>query len=102
MSADFLVIDDVGKENTNRTSVIDSMFDHLIRRRVAGDRATIITTNATPEKMRAGYGGSVMSLLAEGCESIEVTGADFRLAGKPVDRMNERKKIGAARPVILG
>lgn len=78
VGATFLVIDEVGKETKGRENVVGSMFDHVIRRRVADDKPTIITTNMTREEMKVGYGNSIMSLLTEACSDIEVTGNDYR------------------------
>lgn len=100
LSAPFLVVDEVGREGKGRQAVTDSLFDHLVRRRVAGDKPTIITTNMTMEELRAGYGGSVMSLLAEHNTEIEVTGADFR--GRANERMRKEVDRGASRPLVFG
>lgn len=99
LSASFLVIDEVGREGKGRQNITDTLFDHLVRRRVAGDKPTIITTNMSMEELRTGYGGSVMSLLAEHNTSIEVAGGDYRPRRNV--RLQAEIEKGAVRPLVL-
>jgi DNA replication protein DnaC len=99
-NAGVLVVDDVGKEYKGKVELAGSIFDTVIRSRVANSRPTIITTNYSMDEMNSGYGGAVMSLLAEACLDHEVTGESFRI------RVRERAKSDAlnniSRPVALG
>lgn len=98
-NATLLVVDDIGKEHKGRVDMVESMFDQVIRARVANAKPTIITTNYTPDQMLSGYGGGVMSLLAESCFDHHVTGPDFR------PRLRERSlqdaRDGVVRPITL-
>lgn len=87
-NAQFLVVDDLGKENQNRTAVVDEFLDDLIRTRIAHGRPTIITTNLDPSasqeeegnvaKNFARYQRGVLDLLGERNMKIEVTGSGYR------------------------
>lgn len=98
-NAGVLVVDDVGKESKGRSEMVGSVFDQVIRARVASARPTIITTNYSPAEMHSGYTGSVMSLLAESSVMHEVPGMDFRT------RANQRTitdmQAGVIRPLVL-
>lgn len=109
-NAGVLVIDDVGRERRIRRFVGDGLVEYhnemaestlefVIRDRVNADKPTFITTNLSPEQMRRGYGGHVMSLLAEVSETIEVRGDDFREQAR--DRMAADIRAGLVRPVVL-
>lgn len=96
-NVDGLNIDDWGKEHKGRIDMVEAMVDQLIRARVSDALPTIITTNLSPDEIRQGYGGYVMSLLSEAADFIEVTGSDFRprrqeLARKEID-------LGLSRPI---
>lgn len=100
VSSDFLVIDEVhGRGIGGQKHISESMFDHLIRSRVSDDRPTIITTNLTMEQIETGFGHSVISLLAENSEVVEVSGTDFR----PKARKREDTEFGldTVRPLVL-
>jgi len=80
-------IDDVGIEPLGRrygevlevmAVVIDERYRHWQRRGYAG--MTIFTSNLSPLDVRERYGVRSASRLAEMCESIELTGPDWRLA----------------------
>jgi DNA replication protein DnaC len=99
-NAAVLVVDDIGKEAKGRENVTGSMFDTVIRSRVASARPTIITTNYTMAEMRQGYGGAVMSLLAESSKVHEVTGPDYRETAKR--RLLDDIDKHVSRPFTLG
>lgn len=99
-NAAILVVDDIGKEAKGRENITGSMFDAVIRARVAGARPTIITTNYTLEDMRVGYGGAVMSLLAESSLDYTVTGEDYRSRAR--SRVLDDLAKGVTRPFTLG
>ena len=77
-NAGVLVVDDMGRENKGRANITESMFDTVIRARVAACKPTIITTNYTPDQLFQGYGSNVMSLLNEVNSYVEVSGIDYR------------------------
>lgn len=119
--AGILVIDDVGREHKQRrlvsmaeaektgrdpglsdypTSVAESVFDEVIRHRVGAARPTIVTTNFDLKRLTEGYGGNVMSLLAERCTDYRMIGGDFRPVAKA--RLDEEVVLGLNRPVVMG
>lgn len=77
-NTDMLVIDDIGRENPGRASVVEAMLDSIIRARVNDGRPTIITTNRTPNQMRQGYGNNILSLLSEVNDEVDFSGPDYR------------------------
>lgn len=95
-----LVVDDVGKESKGRENVTSPMFDAVIRARVADAKPTIITTNYSMEQMHSGYGGAVMSLLAESSKDLEVTGKDYRQRSR--ERLLQDALDNIVRPLMLG
>jgi DNA replication protein DnaC len=88
-----LAVDDIGKESGGRSNVVDSMFDTVMRHRVASGLPTLITTNLTPKEIQQGYGMYVMSLLSEQCEDIEVPGMDYRPKKREKNTMLAVNKI---------
>ena len=98
-NVEVLVIDDMGRESKGRENITEAMFDTVVRARVAACKPTIITTNYTPEEMRQGYGGNVLSLLTEVNDFVEVPGIDYRPIIKN-QRLQDRKD-GIARPIVV-
>lgn len=76
--ADFLLIDDVGKEHRGRTGFVQTVFDNLIRFRVQHRKPTFLTTNFTKSELENTYGESAMSLLEGKVLPITVDGKDHR------------------------
>lgn len=99
-NASVLGIDDVGRENKSRIDMVESMFDHVIRPRVAASRPTIVTTNKSLDGLNGLYQGNVMSLLTEACLNHEFKGEDYR----PVARQSrvDDARAGLTRPIVLG
>jgi DNA replication protein DnaC len=109
-NAKVLVIDDIGREHRQRitdkggvrevpTALSESAIDEVLRHRVASSLPTIITTNLTEEQLRSGYGGNVMSLMAERSKIVEFVGEDFRPRAN--QRVEKEAKDGIRRPVML-
>lgn len=76
--ADFLFIDDVGKEHRGQSGFVQTVFDNLIRYRVQHRLPIFLTTNYTKSELAGTYGESVMSLLEGKIYPVEVSGRDFR------------------------
>lgn len=87
--ADFLFIDDVGKEHRGQSGFVQTVFDNLIRTRTQHRLPTFITTNHTKSELEDTYGGSVVSLLEGKIIPIVVNGRDIR-------RTDQRTKIRRA------
>lgn len=77
-TADFLLIDDVGKEHRGQSGFSQNTFDNLIRYRVQHRLPTFLTTNLTRSELRAIYGESAISLLEGKLHAIIVEGDDHR------------------------
>lgn len=77
-TADFVLIDDIGKEHTTSTGFIEDAFDHLIRSRGNRGNPTIMTTNVGIEKWDQAYGPSMASYIHQVCDIIPVVGPDYR------------------------
>lgn len=79
ISTDFLVVDDIGKEfRSNKSNLVQSVLDSVLRRRVHMGRPTIITTNLKPGEMEEQYGEAIVSLIKGSCLEIDVLGLDWR------------------------
>lgn len=76
--ADFLLIDDVGKEHRGASQFVQTVFDNLIRHRVQHRLPTFLTTNFTKSELEGTYGESVMSLLEGKLLAVVVNGEDYR------------------------
>lgn len=76
--ADFLLIDDVGKEHSGPTGFSATVFDNLIRYRTQHRLPTILTTNLTERQIRNRYGDAFTSLIRGKCKVIEVNDEDVR------------------------
>lgn len=80
---DFLLIDDIGKENDKSISAIGrQVIDRLIRYRSSRLKPTLYTTNATLPELGEKYGKSLMSLIVGNTLKIPVDGKDFRMSAK--------------------
>lgn len=93
-----LLLDDLGKEMRNKSTLAESTFDHVLRSRVQNGRPTFITTNMDNDEMHRGYGGAVMSLLDETSITISVSGEDFRK--KAGSRKIQEVLAGKVRPIV--
>ncbi len=79
ISTDFLVMDDIGKEfRSNKSNLVQSVLDSVLRRRVHMARPTIITTNLKPSEMEEQYGEAIISLINGSCLEMDVSGSDWR------------------------
>lgn len=76
--ADFLLIDDVGKEHRGQSGFVQTVFDNLIRFRVQHRLPTFLTSNLTKAELEGTYGESVMSLLEGKLQPVTVAGKDVR------------------------
>lgn len=77
-TADFLFVDDVGKEHRGQSGFVQTVFDNLIRYRVQHRFPTFLTTNLTKSELKGTYGESVMSLLEGKLLPVTVMGDDYR------------------------
>lgn len=76
--ADFLFIDDVGKEHRGQSGFVQTVFDNLIRYRVQHRYPTFLSSNFTKKELEITYGDSVMSLLEGKLLPVVVDGSDYR------------------------
>lgn len=74
---DLLVLDDVGQEYRTTSRYSDQLLHRLMRRRVADNKATLITSNLLmPQWLE--YSASIASYLHELGEVATVSGGDAR------------------------
>jgi hypothetical protein len=101
LNARVLVLDDVGKEWKGKNlGLTEATFDTVIRHRVNNGLPTFVTTNLSVEQLGQGYGGSVLSLLAETCVEVPMIGESFRTQAK--DRLLYETRLGLTRPIVVG
>lgn len=98
-NAGVLLIDDLGREHKGARTIADSTLEEVIRHRVQQSMPTILTTNLTPEEIRTGYGGHVMSVLYECSELVEFSGPDRREDVR--QRRLKERRLGLTRPVVI-
>lgn len=89
-TADFILIDDVGKEHRGGSGFVSTVFDNLIRYRVQHRLPTFLTTNYTKSELKGSYGESIISLLSGKNFTIEVAGDDHRTT---VQRQNLKNRL---------
>lgn len=77
-NAEFLVIDDIGKEMRGRFQVAEASLDAVVRSRVANLLPTIITMNLTVEELAHDYSPYILSLAQESSTIIEMRGNGYR------------------------
>jgi DNA replication protein DnaC len=102
-NAKVLLIDDIGREVKNDAAslrVIESMFDHVIRSRVAACRPTIVTTNLTDGEFLTLYKSNVLSLLAGSNIRHHFKGESYR-DGPEMARLDDERKARLTRPIVL-
>jgi DNA replication protein DnaC len=108
-NVDFLVVDEIGKENGNRQNVVDELLDRVIRSRVANNRPIVIPTNLSPSRtedegrtmgknfMR--YQQGLLDLLGEASIKLEVEGENFR--GVMLNQRLHDASLGLRSPVVV-
>lgn len=100
--SDLLGLDDVGKENAQSgasISMVDKLFDMVLRGRVASNRTVLMTSNLNPDGVEVGkgferYQQDVLELFSEVNDVIEVGGTSYRA------EMRARKLSDAAHGVV--
>src|SRR3712207_2299348 len=80
-NSEFLVIDEVGKENFNKTGSNINLLESILRQATTQGQIVILCTNL-PLKGEGGlyeqYGASIKSLIAGNYVKLEFTGNDYR------------------------
>lgn len=76
MSADLLIIDDLGVEVTNQFTV--SCIYNILNSRINGRRSTLISTNLTQGELRSRYADRITSRLFGEFRPLLFTGRDIR------------------------
>lgn len=92
-----LLLDDVGRGHKSKNRLDETTFDTVMRARVQHGRSTIITTNMTPADLGQGYGASVLRLLREKSDALEIGGEDF--SEKAKRRGDDEVASGETRPI---
>lgn len=76
-SVDVLAIDDLGKEYRTSSGYAENIFENIIRYRVQGRKATLITTNILPKEIENTYSASLAALLKGTLIILEVSGYNW-------------------------
>ena len=97
LRSQFLVIDDVGKEFSNRLT--ENAIDNVLRERVQSSRPTFITSNLSKGGLLSEYGKASFSLLMEGAVSFELDDDADRRKRIGLRRL-ERAKAGVVPPIV--
>jgi len=75
---DVLILDDLAKEHSDDGGWSRRTIENLLRVRSANCRVTIITTNASLEKLERDYKASFTEILREACLPVRVEGKNLR------------------------
>lgn len=94
--SNFLVIDDIGKELSNRLT--ETTLDNVLRQRVQTSRPTFITSNLSIESIKNEYKRSAFSLIVESSKSFKFDGNDAR-ANVRRSRL-ENAELGIIKPIV--
>ena len=93
-SAEFLVLEEIGKEIDSSISV--PILEELLRYREDKGLVTIICTNLTPDLIVENYGASIMSLTKGNMTPIKMETNDYRMKSFKGRLINEKAKKGKA------
>lgn len=95
--ADFLIIDDIGKEFRGKSGLTASVLDSVIRYRINWKLPTIMTSNISLKGLREIYGEALISVMLESVIILNFKGEDYRK--KKVKKQVElfKEKIGVKR-----
>lgn len=77
LTADLLIIDDLGTESTN--SLLSSLLYLCINERLLNQKATIISTNLSLDDLSRLYSERIFSRLLNNYRALKITGTDIRL-----------------------
>lgn len=77
-TADFLVLDDLGKEHAGASGWNETYWENLFRVRIAARRATVVTTNRTRAMLKDRYHASMLEVMKEAIVPVKVVGEDRR------------------------
>lgn len=78
LNRDFLVIDEVGKEQQGEKQANITVLEEVLRLRSSNKLPTIVITNLSIDDFKYRYGSSIMSLLLQRFIDIKLVGEDFR------------------------
>lgn len=76
--ADFLIIDDVGKEFRSKSGLTETIMGSLIRHRVQWKLPIILTSNVSIKGLEKVYGSALASVMLERTIVLSFIGEDFR------------------------
>lgn len=77
VNAKLLIIDDIGAEKVSDWT-LERLYS-IINERVVNNRATIYTSNLSPQQLISAVGNRIVSRILGSCEVVELKGADRRL-----------------------
>ena len=80
LSADLLLIDDLGTENVN--AFTSSKLFYCVNERMNRKKSTVISTNLDPQSLRELYGERIYSRIISGYTLIRLDGEDIRIKKK--------------------
>lgn len=78
LKADFLVIDEIGKEQEGEKRANVTILEEVLRYRNMKELPTILITNLQIEDFSERYGKSIISLIMQRFMDITISGEDFR------------------------
>lgn len=98
VNSDVLLLDDLGRELRRSNKLSESTFDDVLRTRVQGGRATLLTTNMSSDELGNGYGSGALSLIQEVSLQREFAGSDYRKQAR--SRVVNEVLNGEVRPIV--
>lgn len=101
MNAGILVIDDIGKERMpqDKENFLNAMVDELLRRRIQHARATIVTTNMSPDMVEKRYYTGTLGLFSEVNDLIQIQAESYRETRR--QQIVEAARRGLRFPVVV-
>lgn len=78
LNADFLGIEEIGKEFKSATDLGSVVLDSIVKYRIQRKLPTWATTNLDPKNVTDYYTEDIASMMRECCLPVQVTGKDFR------------------------
>lgn len=83
VDADFMVLDELGKEYRKQDASRLADIDTLLRRRRGDLKPTILITNCSVSEFREKYGESIVSILSDRNKALVYEPGDYRRTNKP-------------------
>lgn len=96
-NAEVLVIDEVGRDNTEK-KVSENLLIRILRSRYESGKPTILTSNLSETEVSSHYGTAIADIIQSSSVVMEFRGASFREQRRNLDKTEI--DLGLQRPIV--